>query len=90
MREQTEANTAPTQLNDVDKSMVAFNGICPTAQQGELDGIFWGAGVVTAIDPATGSLTLNHEEIKGLMPAMEMMYLVNPRSLSEVLRLGTR
>ncbi|MGA2794904.1 MAG: copper-binding protein [Roseiarcus sp.] len=60
------------------------------AQQGEPEGIFRGVGVVKAIDAATGALTLNHEDIKGLMPAMEMMYRVDPRSLSEGLRPGDR
>jgi Cu/Ag efflux protein CusF len=64
--------------------------ILAQGQQGEPDGIFRGVGVVTAIDPATGSLTLNHKEIKGLMPAMEMMYRVRPRSLSEGLRPGDK
>ena len=44
----------------------------------------------TAIDPTTGSLTLDHEEIKGLMPAMEMMYRVDPHSLSAGLRAGDK
>jgi Cu/Ag efflux protein CusF len=47
-------------------------------------------GVVTAIDPTTGALTLDHEEIKGLMPAMVMMYRVDPRSVSDGLRLGDK
>ena len=60
------------------------------AQEGEPGGLFHGVGVVTAIDPAGGSLTLDHGEIKGLMPAMEMMYRVDPRSLSEGLRNGDK
>ena len=60
------------------------------AQQGEPGSLFHGVGVVTAIDPATGSLTLDHEEIKGFMPAMEMMYRVDPRSLSADLRTGDK
>jgi Cu/Ag efflux protein CusF len=60
------------------------------AQQGEPGGLFNGVGVITAIDPTTGSLTLDHEEIKGLMPAMEMMYRVDPRSLSAGLRAGDK
>ncbi len=59
-------------------------------QQSEPDGLFQGVGVVTAVDAATGSLTLNHDEIKGLMPAMEMMYRIDPRSLSDGLRPGDR
>ena len=54
------------------------------------NGRFRGLGVVTAIDPETGSLTINHQEIKGLMPAMEMLFNVNPRSLSDGVRPGDR
>src|SRR5690242_18603753 len=34
------------------------------------NGRFHGIGVVTDIDAETGALTVNHQEIKGLMPAM--------------------
>jgi Cu/Ag efflux protein CusF len=60
------------------------------AQESEPTGKFRGVGVITAIDSATGSLTLDHEEIKGLMPAMIMMYRVDPRSLSDGLHLGDK
>jgi len=71
---------------------VATNkGFVPAqAQEGEPVGFFRGVRVVTAIDPATGALTLNHQEIKGLMPAMVMMYRVDPRSVSDGLRLGDK
>jgi len=58
--------------------------------QAEPDGVFRGVGVVTAIDAASGALTLDHGEIKGLMPAMEMMYRVKSRALSDGLRKGDR
>ena len=58
------------------------------AQQGEPGKTFRGMGVVTAIDPATGSLTINHQPIEGLMPAMEMTFRVNPRALSDSVRPG--
>src|SRR5689334_5054921 len=35
-----------------------------------------GVGVVTAIAPDAGRLTINHEDIKGFMGAMEMAYPV--------------
>jgi Cu/Ag efflux protein CusF len=60
------------------------------AQESAASGIFHGVGVVTAIDAATGALTLDHEDIKGLMPAMVMMYRVEPRRLSDGLRKGDR
>jgi Cu/Ag efflux protein CusF len=53
-------------------------------------GVFHGVGVVTAIDAASGALTLDHEEIKGLMPAMVMMYRVQSRDVSEGLGVGDR
>jgi Cu/Ag efflux protein CusF len=53
-------------------------------------GVFHGVGVVTAIDAASGALTLDHEEIKGLMPAMVMMYRVEARDISEGLGVGDR
>ena len=60
------------------------------AQESEATGIFHGVGVVMAVDAGTGALTLDHEEIKGFMAAMEMMYRVAPRTLSAGLRPGDR
>src|SRR5580692_8320199 len=60
------------------------------AQQAAASGVFHGVGVVTAIDPKTGALTLDHDEIKGFMGAMEMMYRVDPSALSAGLHVGDR
>ncbi|MGO9421408.1 copper-binding protein [Roseiarcus sp.] len=51
-------------------------------------GIFFGRGVVKAIEPGTGALTLDHDAIKGCMPAMEMMYRVETPDISRGLRPG--
>jgi Cu/Ag efflux protein CusF len=51
-------------------------------------GIFDGHGVVKAIAPGTGALTLAHDDIKGFMPAMEMMYRVSAPEISKDLRPG--
>ena len=51
-------------------------------------GIFFGYGVVKAIQPGTGALTLDHGAIKGCMPAMEMMFRVAGPQLSRNLRPG--
>jgi Cu/Ag efflux protein CusF len=59
------------------------------AQQNEPRKTFHGVGVVTAIEPA-GSLTINHEPIEGLMPAMEMTFQVNPRTLANGVRPGDK
>ncbi len=59
------------------------------AQQSEPGKVFRAVGIVTAIEPA-GSLTINHEPIEGLMPAMEMAFPVNPRALANGVRPGDR
>jgi Cu/Ag efflux protein CusF len=59
------------------------------AQQNEPRKVFRGVGIVTAIEPA-GSLTINHEPIEGLMPAMEMMFQVSPRTLANGVRPGDK
>jgi len=51
-------------------------------------GVFSGRGVVTAVQPGTGALTFKHEDIKGFMPAMEMMYKVRSPALSNDLHPG--
>ena len=60
------------------------------AQETAATGVFHGVGVVTAVDDARGWLTLDHEAIKGIMCAMEMMYRVEPPRLVESLRVGDR
>ena len=53
-------------------------------------GVFHGAGVVAAVENAKGWLTLDHDEIKGFMCAMEMMYRVEPPRLTAGVRVGDR
>jgi Cu/Ag efflux protein CusF len=60
------------------------------AQEATPGGTFRGVGVVSAVDSGAGALTVDHEEIKGLMPAMIMMYRVRPPSLIGDLRLGDK
>ena len=51
--------------------------------------MFSGVGVVTAIESPV-LLTINHEPIAGLMPAMEMTFSVNPRALTNGVRPGDK
>jgi Cu/Ag efflux protein CusF len=69
---------------------VAFGlaGSAVSAQEMATKGIFSGHGVVRAIAPDTGALTLSHDDIKGFMPAMEMMYRVKNPEISKDLRRG--
>jgi Cu/Ag efflux protein CusF len=49
-----------------------------------------GTGVVTKVDRKYGSVEINHEEIKGLMPPMIMEWYVKNRSLLKAVRVGDR
>jgi Cu/Ag efflux protein CusF len=51
---------------------------------------FKGVGVVTFIDLEQVAVELDHEEIKGLMPAMKMMFFVNDKHQLEVLQIGDK
>lgn len=52
--------------------------------------LFHGVGVITGVDAASGSLTIRHEPIQGLMPAMEMAFQVEPPSLIGAAKVGDR
>jgi len=47
-------------------------------------------GTVKGIKPETPSIDIDHEEIKGLMPAMEMEFHVSNKSLLDGLSTGDR
>jgi Cu/Ag efflux protein CusF len=47
-----------------------------------------GVGVVKALDPKLPSIEIDHEEIKGLMPAMQMDFHVKDKSLLNDLAVG--
>ncbi len=53
------------------------------AQETAAVGIFVGHGTVKAVAPGTGWLTLDHDDIKGFMCAMEMMFQVKTPDLSK-------
>lgn len=49
-----------------------------------------GKGIVTKINMELGSVELDHEEIKGLMPKMIMEFLVKEKSQLEKLKVGDK
>jgi Cu/Ag efflux protein CusF len=51
---------------------------------------FVGVGLVTAVKPKLSVVELNHDEIKGLMPAMQMEFHVKDKSLLTGLASGDR
>jgi Copper binding periplasmic protein CusF len=55
-----------------------------------LDKPYPGTGVVAAINLKEGWIEINHEEIKDLMPAMQMEFMVKDKSLLDKVRVGDR
>jgi Cu(I)/Ag(I) efflux system protein CusF len=49
-----------------------------------------GVGVITKINQDMGTVGLDHEEIKGLMPAMSMEYYLKEKSLLVGLKVGQK
>jgi Cu/Ag efflux protein CusF len=54
------------------------------------DGDYAGKGVVTKINMELGSVEMNHEEIKDLMPAMTMEFFVTDKKMLEGLKVGDK
>jgi Cu/Ag efflux protein CusF len=52
------------------------------------EGVFYGRGLVKAVEPETGWVTLAHNDIMGCMPSMEMMFRVRTADVSRDLRPG--
>ena len=69
-----------------------------TAEQGKTTGpaaavqttTYQGVGVVKSSDPKRPSIEIDHEDIKGLMPAMTMEFYVKDKSLLDGLKAGDR
>ena len=73
-----------------EQMIAAVNGIGFRASLQELpaDKRYRGQGTVVAIDPQKGMVTLDHGEIKGLMPAMVMAFVVDSREALQGLQPG--
>jgi Cu/Ag efflux protein CusF len=63
-------------------------GDAAEVQETGAEGVFYGRGLVKAVEPGTGWLTLAHNDIIGCMPAMEMMFRVRAPEVSRGLRPG--
>lgn len=55
-----------------------------------MEGNYNGKGTVTKIDLNPGSVELNHENIEGLMPAMQMEFYVTDKALLKGLAVGDK
>ena len=47
-------------------------------------------GIVASINKKEGWIEINHDEIKDLMPAMQMEFLVKDKSLLDKVKVGDR
>jgi Cu/Ag efflux protein CusF len=54
------------------------------------DGDYPGKGVVTMVDMSAGTIGIDHEEIKDMMPAMSMIFNTKDKSILEGLKKGDR
>lgn len=52
--------------------------------------IYQAIGIVKKIDAGNGKITIDHEDIKGYMPAMEMDFSVGDKTLLESSKVGDR
>jgi len=75
-----------------EQMIAAINGIGFRAslQKPPADTRYQGQGTVVAIDLKKGTVTLDHGEIEGLMPAMVMEFVVDSRDALRGLKLGDR
>ncbi len=52
--------------------------------------LFHGVGIVTGVNAKSGLIMINHENIPGLMDAMEMEYQAKPPKLADGLAVGDK
>lgn len=72
-------------------AMAAALALCSAAaaqQTTATEGVLRVHGIVKAVEPGSGAVTLAQDEIKGFMPAMERTYRVQTPQHSECLRPG--
>lgn len=80
----TAENKTSTTASNAVKPAVTSPGNPPDPK----DGDYFGKGKVTKIDPAMPSVGLDHGEIPGLMPAMQMEFYVSDKALLSGLAVG--
>jgi len=70
--------------------MAAALALCSAAaaQQDAIESVFHGRGIIKAVEPGTGEVTIAEEGIDGFAPASETTYRVQASEVSECLRPG--
>ncbi|MEP6903811.1 MAG: copper-binding protein [Actinomycetota bacterium] len=83
-----EKSVSETKPQNIKPAQTAVSPV-PTASIPK-DGNYAGKGVVTKINNEIGSVELNHEDIKDLMPAMQMEFYVKDKALLKGLAVGDK
>lgn len=84
-----EKNVSETKTKNV-KTSQSTNVSPVTAPSVPKDGNYDGKGTVTKINYEGGSIEINHEEMKDLMPAMQMEFFVKDKALLNGLAVGDK
>lgn len=83
--------TGPALAQSVSGDMKGMSGMAVMGKKAPPAKIGHGTGVITAIDPKTAKLTIQHEPIPAVgWPAMTMAFKANPPTLLRGLRVGQR
>lgn len=86
-----QQNTAEIKPQNAKSSPVASPGVATNSMPANSKiKTFNGTGKVTKIDLNLVSAELDHDEIKGLMPAMRMEFYVKEKSELEALKVGDK
>ncbi len=86
-------NQTPKQTSSVSPSAIPAVSPSPTASQPQVNNevkLIDSKGVVTKINLENPSVELDHEEIKGIMPAMNMEFFVKDKKMLDGLKLGDK
>jgi Cu(I)/Ag(I) efflux system periplasmic protein CusF len=84
-----EKSVSEAKLQNVKPAQTAAVSPVPTASIPK-DGNYEGKGTVTKINNEIGSVEVNHEDIKDLMPAMQMEFYVKDKALLKGLAVGDK
>lgn len=83
------SNAAPNAVtNSIPSNVAPLNVAASNTAEKPKIRTFDGKGVVTKINLELVSVEVKHEEIKGLMPAMQMEFYVKEKSQLEALKVG--
>lgn len=81
-----EVKTVPA--SETDTGVAQHAGQPHAASTQPKDGDYPGTGKVTKINTELGSVELDHREIVGVMPAMQMEFYVKDKSLLDGIKVG--